>query len=132
MSSKESGAIISGSNKQKLNTRSSTEAELVACDDFMPRILHTQRFLREQGLKVGKPVLNQDNKSTILLHEKGRGSLGKRTRHIEMRYFFVHDNEGRGELKIAYCPADCMIADYMSKPLQGPLFLKFRKAVLGI
>ena len=47
MSTKEGDTIISGSNKQKLNTRSSTKAELVAGDDFMPRILHTQRFLCE-------------------------------------------------------------------------------------
>ena len=132
MSSNNGGAIIAGSNKQKLNTRSSTEAELVAGDDFLPRILHTKRFLQEQGLRVGKPVLKQDNKSTILLHEKGRSSLGKRTRHLELRYFYLHDNINRGEIKIEYCPADKMVADYMSKPLQGTLFEKFRKAVLGM
>ena len=77
-------------------------------------------------------MLHQDNKSTILLHEKGRGSLGKRTRHIEMRYFCIHDNVNRGNLKIFYCPAEDMVADYMSKPLQGSLFLKFRRSVLGM
>ena len=131
-SSNSGGAIISDSTKQKLNSRSSTEAELIAGDDFMHRILHTQRFLQQQGLKVETPTLHQDNKSTILLHEKGRSSLGKRMRHIEMRYFYIHDNIQRGNLKIVYCPASEMYADYMSKPLQGSLFLKFRKSVLGM
>ena len=107
-------------------------AELVAGDDFMPKILHTQRFLQEQGLKVSKSVLHQDNKSTILLHNKGRQSLGKRTRHIALRYFYIHDVVSRGELEIHYCPAENMMADYMSKPLQGTLFKKFRKAILGM
>ena len=35
------GAVISMSKKQKINTRSSTETELVAADDFMPVILWT-------------------------------------------------------------------------------------------
>ena len=131
-SSNDGGAIISGSTKQKLNMRSSTEAESVACNDFLHMILHTQRFLQEQGLKVGTPVLNQDNKSTILLHEKGRASLGKRTRYVDMHYFYIHDNVNRGNLRISYCPAENMFADYMSKPLQGNLFLKFRKSVLGM
>ena len=43
------GAIASGSNKQKLNTRSSTESELVASDDFLPKILWTGKFMVAQG-----------------------------------------------------------------------------------
>lgn len=132
MRSNDGGAIIAGSTKQKLNTRSSTEAELVACDDFLHRILHAQRFLQQQGFNISTPVLHQDKKSTILLHEKGPHSLGKRTRHIEMRYFYLHDQVKRSNLKIEYYPANDMYADYMSKPLQGSLFSKFRESILGI
>jgi hypothetical protein len=38
------GSIISMSTKQKLNTKSSTEDELVAVDDAMPRLLWTRYF----------------------------------------------------------------------------------------
>ena len=38
------GAIASVSNKQKLNTHSSTEAELVASENFLLKILRTGRF----------------------------------------------------------------------------------------
>ena len=48
------GAIISSSSKQKLNTPSSTEAELVAVDDFIGKLLWTQRFLGEQGYNLQK------------------------------------------------------------------------------
>ena len=44
-----SGAVISSSKKQKLNTRNSTEAELVATDDAAGPMLWTSRFLLEQG-----------------------------------------------------------------------------------
>ena len=45
-------AIISMSKKQKLNTRSSTEAELVGVDDAMNLILWMKLFLKEQGYDI--------------------------------------------------------------------------------
>jgi len=48
------GAAQSISRKQKLNTRSSTEAELVGADDVSTMILWTKLFLEEQGYKVEK------------------------------------------------------------------------------
>ena len=63
--------------KQKLNTRSSTEAELVAADDTTVMILWTKLFLEEQGYALEKNILYQDNKSAILLEENGLKNLGK-------------------------------------------------------
>ena len=42
-----------------------------------------------------------------------------------MRYFFLTDQVEKGNVKIKYCPTDEMIADYMTKPLQGEKFQKF-------
>ena len=82
------GSVYSSSTKQKLNTRSSTEAELVAVDDAMPHILWTQRFLQHQGYSSGDPAtVYQDNMSAMLLEKNGRRSSGRRTRHLDIRYF---------------------------------------------
>ena len=70
------GAIISGSKKQKMNTRSSTEAELVGADEAMGLMLWTLLFLKEQRYKLETSILYQDNKSTILL-KNGCSSAGK-------------------------------------------------------
>ena len=56
-----SGAIQSMWCKQKLNTRSSTKAELVGVDDAMTMILWTRLFLRAQGCDVRETLLYQDN-----------------------------------------------------------------------
>ena len=98
------GAVQSISRKQKLNTRSSTKAELVAADDAAVMILWTKLFLEEQGYAVEKNILYQDNKSAILLEENGRKSSGKRTRALNVRYFFLTDQVEKGNLTITYCP----------------------------
>jgi len=73
------GCTYTASNKQKLNRKSSTEAELVAIDDAMGQILWTRHFLAAQGISVPTTTIYQDNKSTLLLSENGRLSSSKRT-----------------------------------------------------
>ena len=80
---------------------------------------------------VEKNILYQDNKSTILLEENGKRSSGKRTRALNVRYFFMTDQIERGNVVVEYCPTDDMIADFMSKPLQGTKFQKFSKDIMG-
>ena len=125
------GAVQAMSRKQKLNTRSSTEAELVGADDAATMILWTGLFMQEQGYTLEKNILFQDNKSAILLETNGKRSAGKRSRAINIRYFFLTDQVEKGNLIIEYCPTDMMWADYMTKPLQGEKFRKFRDDILG-
>ena len=126
------GAIISGSLKQKLNTRSSTEAEIVAVDDFIAKMLWTRNFLERQHFPHGVTTLLQDNSSAIHLQAKGFEATGKRMRHLNIRYFFARDCVSRGLLRIEHQPTAEMEADYLSKPLQGKAFLKFRDSILGL
>ena len=126
-----SGSFINMSRKQKLNTRSSTEAELVGADDASTMILWTRLFMEAQGYEVKDNILYQDNKSTILLFENGKRSSGKRTRHMNIRYFFLTDQIEKGNLRVEYCPTTEMIGDFFTKPLQGKLFLKFKKQIMG-
>jgi hypothetical protein len=125
------GAAMTMSRKQKLNTRSSTEAELVGVDDAVNMILWTKLFLSEQGYHVEKNTVYQDNKSAILLERNGKKSSSKRTRAINIRYFFITDQVEKGNVNIEYCPTGEMLADFMTKPLQGKLFAKFKKSLMG-
>ena len=74
----------------------------------------------------------QYNQSAILLEKNGRASSGRRTRHINIRYFFVTDNVKDGKLRIEYCPTDEMTGDFNTKPLQGSRFRKHRKDILNL
>ena len=124
------GAIYSSSQKQKINTRSSTETELVAADDMLPQVLWTKYFLEEQGV-IANHVLYQDNTSAQRLETNGKMSSGKRTKHMDVRYFFIKDRVDAGDFKIVHCPTKEMRGDYFTKPLQGKLFKYFRALVMG-
>ena len=65
------------------------------------------------------------------MEKNGRRFCSKRTRHLDIRNFYVKDVVERGEAEIAYCPTEAMLADFFTKPLQGNLLKKFRAVILG-
>jgi hypothetical protein len=75
--------------------------------------------------------VHQDNKSAILLERNGKRSSSKRTRAINIRYFFITDQIAKGNVEIKYCPTNLMIGDFFTKPLQGKKFEFFRDLILG-
>jgi hypothetical protein len=88
--------------------------------------------MEAQGYHVNDNILLQDNKSAILLEKNGKASSSKRTKHIKIRYFFIADRVSKGDLSIAWCPTEEMVGDYMTKPLQGAKFRKFRDTIMGV
>jgi hypothetical protein len=124
------GAVWSKSTRQKLNTKSSTEAELVAAADVCSQVIWTRDFLLEQGYKVGPASIMQDNTSTIHLISNG-SSNAEKTRHISIRFFWMKDRIESNEIEIAYCPTADMVADVLTKPLQGDTFRQLRRRLLN-
>ena len=125
------GAIYAKSGKQILTTRSSTEAELVGLSDSSVQVIWLRNFLIEQGYDIGPAILCQDNEATIKLAQKGR-STSARTRHISIRYFFIKDRIQTNEIKLKQLPTKEMIADILTKPLQGKQFRDLRNLMLNV
>jgi hypothetical protein len=119
------------SSKQKLNTKSSTEAELVGASDYLPNTIWAKMFLGAQGYDVKENTFAQDNQSAMKLEMNGRASCGQKSRHIDIRYFFMKDRIKSEKINIVYCPTEQMLADFFTKPLQGSLFEKFKKVLMG-
>ena len=55
------GTIHDGSMKQKINTLSSTYAELVGVSDALPKMLWCRYFMESQGYDVEDVYVYQDN-----------------------------------------------------------------------
>ena len=126
------GTFHHRSAKQKLNTKSSTEAELVGASEYVGWTLFAKRFLEEQGYDLKRNIFYQDNESAMKLERNGRASCSSKTRHIHIRYFFVHDVLDQEDIELEHCKTDSMVADFYTKPLQGKQFLKFRDIIMGV
>ena len=80
------GALVNIARKHKLNTGSSTEAELVSIADVLGMMIWCKYFMEAQGYAIENNILYQDNKSTILLAKNGRMGSGKNSKHIKNRF----------------------------------------------
>ncbi len=119
-----SGSIFSKSTKQKMVTKSSTEAELVAASDSIP----TAFFIRDIIQSLGYPTriqLFQDNTSTIRLILNGE-STSMRTKHINVKYFHIKEKIEKNEVVLDHISTELMIADIHTKPLQGNLWMMMK------
>ena len=77
------GVIHAKSSKQSLNTKSSTEAEIVGVSDYVPYAIHIRIFMEKQGYSTRRLVLNQDNTSTIQMEKNGRRSATGNSRYVD-------------------------------------------------
>jgi hypothetical protein len=135
------GTLMSMSLKQKINTKSSTEAELVGVDDAMNFVGWIQLFVEQQIKSINDDsvlrrigsdvVMQQDNTSTIQLVNNGQALSTKRTRHINIRYFYVTSKIKDGSIRVIYHPTKQMVSDYLAKPLQGSLFRTHRNSIMA-
>jgi len=112
--------VLAKFTKQNLVTKSSTEAEFVTASDFASEAIFSTDFLVEA---ISPTIIHQDNMSVAMI-QNGM-SKSDRTRHVNVRYFWTKKRVDNGDIKIFYIPTDDMIADILTKPLQGDKFRPF-------
>ena len=78
------GTLHCKSSKQKLNTRSTTESELVGVSEYLPYPLWQINFWKEQGYDVRNKLIYQDNESAIKMEVNGRNSCTGNSRHVDI------------------------------------------------
>jgi hypothetical protein len=124
------GSAMSKSSKQKINAKSAHETEIIALSDYINKIVWCRLMIAEQGFEIGPAVIYQDNKGVLEVCKRGQNG-NSRTKHIALRYNLVRDLVERGEVVLKYCPTKLMVADILTKPLQGKLFRDLRDILLG-
>nr|GEV23641.1 hypothetical protein [Tanacetum cinerariifolium] len=69
-------------------------------------------------------IINYDNMSTIKLSKNS--VMHNRSKHIDVRYFFLRDLVNDGTIELRYCNTSAQIADIMIKPLKVDQYEKLR------
>jgi hypothetical protein len=109
--------VYARSQKQKIVSKDSTEAELVALTDMVDGSLKLEEFMIEQGHVMQMTTIRQDNTSTITIATTDGGKY--RTKHMRVRKYKIKEYCDQKMIEIVYCPTGNMVADVMTKPLQG-------------
>ena len=86
-------------------------------------MLFNMRILESMGLKVKKPmILEVDNKGAVNFAHNW--SVGGRTRHAEVRQYFLRDLKEENVVLVKWTSGDSNSSDLFTKNLAGPLFEK--------
>jgi hypothetical protein len=55
------------------------------------------------------------------------GPASQRSRHIDIRYFWVHERLKSGTVSLTHLPTEDMVANILTKPVQWAQFIKERR-----
>ena len=83
------GFPIVSSTKHNLNTWSSTKVEGVSVHDYTPYVLWNRYWLDAQGCDAFENIVNQYNKSDIILGKNRKASRRNGTNHINTIYYLL-------------------------------------------
>jgi hypothetical protein len=113
------------SKKFPIVTLSSTEAEYIALCYAVQELLYLRQLSNELGVKTDLSIpVYEDNQSTIKM--ANNVDQHGRSKHIDVRHYFVKEKVANKEFNIQYVSTHAMIADIFTKPLPQPAFEKFR------
>jgi len=80
--------------------------DLIGASEYLKHITWARNFMLAQGYKMKATILYQDNESVIKLVNNGSRSSSSKTKHIDNRYFYIHDKVQKGEILVKYLPTD--------------------------
>ena len=93
---------------------------VAVCNEFHPG-LECRNFFIQQGCEMNPVLLLKDNQSTNKMIQGGR-SNSEKSRHVDIRFYFVCIWVQNGEVIVKYVCAKIMVADLLTKPIQGAKF----------
>ncbi|GJW80023.1 hypothetical protein Tco_0143998 [Tanacetum coccineum] len=108
------------SKKQTALAISTTEAEYVSAGKACQQALWMKQALIDYDVRLDDVPIMCDNKGAIDLSKNP--VQHSRTKHIEIRHHFLHDNVQKGHISIEKVSSVDNIADILTKPLKRESF----------
>jgi hypothetical protein len=126
--SRGNGPIVALSRKQSVVAKSTGEAELIALSTAVEAVIPLKGIMEELGIPQNPVKIEQDNASTIVLATRGSGR-SEASRSIDVKYFYVTEKLKEKIVKLIKVDTDNIMADGLTKVLNGPKFQKWKKLV---
>ena len=123
------GVVSWSSKKQQIISLSTTEAEFIATRACACQAIWLRRILDELQFKQVEATTVFCNNSAIKLSKNP--VLHERSKHIDMKYYFLRDLSNDGTIKLVYCRSEDHVADIQTKSLKLATFVKLR-GLLGV
>jgi hypothetical protein len=124
------GPVAWRSVKQRIVAQSTCEAEFIALSEAIKELLWFLKMLKELRFEMErKPRIFVDNQSAIALTKNPVAH--NRTKHIDIRYFFIRHHIENGEFDIIYVPSGKNIADIFTKCVSQQIFARHLKKLIS-
>mmetsp|Transcript_17978 Transcript_17978/g.52450 ORF Transcript_17978/g.52450 Transcript_17978/m.52450 type:complete len:133 (-) Transcript_17978:298-696(-) len=118
------GPVSWRSARQPIVAQSSCESELIALAETAKEVLYFQDIVAEIfGDPPPRFTIFGDNKGTIDLARNA--VYHRRTKHVDVRYFFIRDCIAKDAFKVVWVPTETNIADGFTKALTAAKFATF-------
>jgi hypothetical protein len=120
-----SAMISCQSRKQSSIALNTAEAEYIVARFASVKSIWRRKLLTSLfDLKMEVIMILCDNQSCIKMTENP--VFQDKSKHIEIRYHYIHDMVQRGAIKLQYVSMDDRVADVLTKPLSRVKFEHFR------
>ena len=121
------GATISWtSKKQAMVALSTAVAEYIALNTATQEAIWLQRLLADLSDIQYKPtIIMGDNQGSIAIARNP--VFHSRTKHIDIRHYFIRKAIQDGVIDLRFCPTNEMIADVLTKPFSRNRFEQLRR-----
>ena len=109
-------AVVFGCGVQQCVALSTTEAEIIALPRATQEVVAVRKVMRdlEGDRKDSEPTfIFCDNKGSVDLVKNNR--YHKRTKHVDLRYFYCRDKEQDGVIRASKVPTAHNVADGFTK-----------------
>ena len=124
------GPLISWkSRKQPTVALSTCEAEYIALAAAVQEGLYLTQLMSDIGEVSERIVIFEDNQGTFALSKNPVNR--PRSKHIDVRYHFIHTVQNAGKVVTKYCPTTNMVADDMTKAATKIKLHKFKSYIFG-
>ena len=114
--------------KQELVTLSTAKSKYVAATYAAKEALWLRQIIREVFQPLEEPIVLYSNSQSAITLTKD-GSYHAHTKHIDIRYHFIHFEVQKKIINLIYCPTEEMTADILTKALPSIKAKHFARAL---